>query len=41
MHAGLNLQLQGALHAIRQGRPDDAARLIEIAIGIQERWAQV
>ena len=39
VHAGLHLQLQGALGAIRQGRPDDAAQFIERAIGIQDRWA--
>ncbi|HEX3915531.1 MAG TPA: hypothetical protein VHW71_18685 [Steroidobacteraceae bacterium] len=39
VRAGINLQLQGALHAIRQDRPDDAARFIEVAIGIQARWA--
>jgi hypothetical protein len=39
VHGGINLQLQGALHAIRQGRPDDVAAYIERAIGIQDRWA--
>jgi hypothetical protein len=39
VHGGLTLQLQGALASIHQGRPDDAARFIEIAIGIQDRWA--
>jgi hypothetical protein len=36
VRAGFNLQLQGALHAIRQGRPDDATRFIEVAIGIAD-----
>jgi hypothetical protein len=36
VRAGLNLQLRGALHAIREGRSDDATRFIEIAIGIAD-----
>lgn len=34
VRAGMNLQLQGALHAIRQGRSDDVVRHMEIAISI-------
>ena len=40
VRAGMNLQLQGALHSLRMGHPDDAVRFIEIAIGILDRWAQ-
>lgn len=40
VHAGTHLQLQAALASIRAGRSDDAARYIEIAIDIEERWAQ-
>jgi hypothetical protein len=36
LRAGLNLQHQGALHAIRQGRLDDATRHIELAVGIAD-----
>lgn len=39
VHAGMNLQLQGALHSIRTGSPDEATRFIEIAISIQDHWA--
>jgi len=39
VHAGVNLQLQAALASIRAGRPEDATRYIEIALGIQARWA--
>jgi hypothetical protein len=37
VRTGMNLQLQGALNAIRQDRPDDAGRFIAIAMGIQDR----
>jgi hypothetical protein len=39
VRAGMNLQLQGALNSLRAGHPEDAARFIEVAIGIQDRWA--
>jgi hypothetical protein len=37
VRAGLDLQHQGAFHAIREGRLDDATRFIEVAIGIADR----
>jgi hypothetical protein len=39
VHAGVNLQLQGALASIRAGRPEDAVAYIERALDIQARWA--
>jgi hypothetical protein len=41
VRAGVNLQLQGALLSIRAGRPEDAVRYLEIAIGIEDHWAGI
>jgi len=38
VHAGINMQLQGALASLRAGVPDDAAQFIECAVGIQDHW---
>jgi hypothetical protein len=38
VHAGINMQLQGALASLVTGHPDDAARFIERAVGIQDHW---
>jgi hypothetical protein len=38
VHAGVNLQLQAALTSIREERPDDAMRYIQIALDIEEHW---
>jgi hypothetical protein len=41
VHAGITLQLQGALTSLRTGRPEDAIGYIERAIDIEERWTGV